>query len=179
MKKIMLILISVIMLFSACDNQTDNSVEESIQTQIDPTEEFGGITFGMTQDEVINLIGEKPYSTYGSDDIDSDYNYIVYHDKEHFTAVASSVTYCFKRDDGALRRMVYDYSYNESDYESIKEEIIRRYPEEICTYFFNDETDLTIYTENRSIFFHASNLHISIFIDEYRPGVYDTRSDTE
>ena len=186
MKKIVLILIAVVMLFAACENRTENAPDSTAEisvntatTQIDPAEEFGGITFGMTQEEVISFHEKEPDFIYEPDSNSFDYNYISYDAEEYFNVIADAVTYCFKREDGALRRMVIDYSYNESDYKVIKEELIRRYPEEICTYFSNDETDLTIYTENRSIFFHASNSHISIFVDEYIPGIYDTRSDAE
>lgn len=190
MKKIMLIFISVVMLFTACEKQTENitdtSIEASAPTQIDPSEEFDGVLFGMTKDEVIGFLGKDPDFIFEPDDNSYDYNYIAYHDEEHFNVSAAAITYCFTRYDGALRRMIYEFSRDESEHEQlisdcevIKEEIINRYPEEICTFFSDDETDLTIYTENRSIFLHVGNTLIRVFVDEYLPGIYDTRYDEE
>ena len=180
MKRIMLIIISVIMLFSACGNQTDNSVEESIQTQIVPSEEFGGITFGMTDYEVVSILGKNPDFALET--------YFGYWNEEHFNLSNANVTYYFEENSNMLWRVHYDYYYDESeqerfmnDYEVIKEEILRRYPEEIWTYSNNYEnaehSSLTIYTENRSIFLHASTdyLHISMLIEVFRPGIDNTR----
>ena len=62
-----------------------------------------------------------------------------------------------------------------NDFATIKEEIIRRYPEEIWTYFYNDENDeepsLTIHTENRKVFLCAfpDMSKIGVMIEEYSP----------
>ena len=192
MKKFVLIIISVIMLFSACGNQTENITDTTTEsytetsapkTQIDPAEEFGGITFGMTQDEVISIVGKKPDGI--PKPVDGPlfpYYHIEYWKEEHFNVSNADVAYFFEKDTDALRRIDYDYYYDESeqeqflkDYDVIKEEILRRYPEEIWTYSYNDESDedpsLTIYTENRKVCLCAFTdiLDMGVMIEEYEP----------
>lgn len=182
MNKIMLIFISVVMLFTACGNQTDNSIEESVQTQIDPAEEFGGITFGMTQEEVIEFLERKPDVIYESDDEDVESKYIEYWYEEHFNVSNAFVSYSFKKDNDILYFVDYVYNYDESeqeqfmnDYGIIKKEILRRYPKEIWIDNYNDENDIystmDIYTENRSISLgiYPKLLIILVTIEEYNP----------
>ena len=182
MKKIMLIIISVVMLLPSCEKQleniTDTTAENYIETsapktQIDPAEEFGGIAFGMTKDNVLSIVGKKP-----------DYileTYFGYWNEEHFNVNSDSVEYRFK-ENNMLHNIAYDYYYNESeqeqflnDYNAIKEEILRRYPEEIWidsrNYENDDHSSLTIYTENRKVFLFAYTdiLMIGVMIEEYKP----------
>ena len=181
MKKFVLIIISVIMLFSACVNQTENITDTTTEsyietsapkTQIDPAEEFGGITFGMTQDEVLSIVGKKPDYTLET--------YFGYWNEEHFNVSNAIVWYSFKKDNDKLCFIGYDYSYDESeqeqlmnDYAIIKDEILRRYPEEIWIDNYTDENDLYsityIYTENRciSLGLFPKLLNIDVSIEEY------------
>lgn len=184
MKRIMLLIISVVMLFTACGNQTDNSVKESTPTpapaQIDPAEEFDGILFGMTKYDVVSLLGKKP------DRICERYNersdsYMECQDEEHFNVGNADVTYYYEY--GQLIEIDYKYNYDDSEQEQymnalaiIKEEILRRYPEEIHTDDHSDETDdgsitYIFYTENRCIYLHtyANLLIIDLSISEYDP----------
>ena len=132
MKRIMLILISVIMLFSACEKQTDNSVEESIQTQIDPSEEFDGVIFGMTRDEIVDMLGTEPLLD-GS-------NYLSYYDVVFLGVDNASVEYYFT-DEGKLNRIFITYNClldpekdTSADYAAIKEELLKYYPESTRLY---------------------------------------------
>ncbi|MCH5348401.1 MAG: hypothetical protein J1E40_03695 [Oscillospiraceae bacterium] len=175
MKKIMLLFISVIVLFTACGKQTDNSVEESIQTQIDPAEEFDGITLGMTKEEIISILGKKPDLIH-----ERTYEYssghMEYWGEDHFNVSNADVKYYYEND--ILNYIEYNYNYDDPEQEQflndlaiIKEEILRRYPEEIRKYFSEDETILTILTENRSIFLYTftNTLSIDVRISEYDP----------
>ena len=80
MKKIMLILISAVMLFTAC--------EKSLPQQIDPSEEFGGIMFGMTQEEVRNALSKEPDADY-----DETESMIIGFDKTFFNVSNASIAY--------------------------------------------------------------------------------------
>ena len=188
MKKIMLIIISVVMLFSSCEKQTENITDTTAEisvdapkTQIDPAEEFGGITFGMTKDEVVNFLGKKPDFTYESNDEYTAYNYMEYWNEEQLNISNADVQYRYDKD-YALHCVKFFYNYDESaqeqfmnDYEVIKEEILKRYPEETWIYSYNYKTVLTIYTENRRIFLNDSIdvSRISVMIEEYEDVEYD------
>ncbi|MCH5192987.1 MAG: hypothetical protein J1F11_03430 [Oscillospiraceae bacterium] len=181
MKKFMLIIISVIMLFSACNSK-------SVQTQIDPAEEFDGITFGMTKDEIINFLGKEPDIIFETDDDDRDYNDIWYMHEEHFNISDVDVIYSLKRDANVLCRVDYSFPNDEytpnqfmNDYNAVKEEILRRYPGEVqIDSQYSDRTILNISTENRRVVFSANdNLYMHISIEEYRPGSDSTRSDSD
>ena len=152
MKKIMLIIISVVMFFTACGNQTDNSIEESIPTQIDPAEEFGGVTFGMTKEEVIAVLGREP--DYTSEDGR------IYYDRQVFFNVAiDSIDYYF--DENGNLYSIFIFCFYESakeqmliDLDHIKEELSKNYPEypdKTRTYIHENNEELSLYTENRSI----------------------------
>ena len=180
MKRIMLIIISVIVLFAACGNQADNSVEESTPTQIDPAKEFDGILFGMTKYDVVSLLGKKPDCIHERYNERSD-SYMEYRDEEHFNVGNADVTYSYEY--GQLIEIDYHYNYDDPEQEqfisalaAIKEEILRRYPEEIHTDDHSDETDdgsitYIFYTENRCIYLHtyADLLIIYLSISEYDP----------
>lgn len=187
------------MLFSSCEKQTENITDTTAEitmdtpkTQIDPAEEFGGITFGMTQDEVISIIGKKPdYIVKNDDGYSWTLNTVTYFNGEHFNVSTTKATYCFEKDNDMLCKIVYDYYYNESeqeqflnDYDVIKEEILRHYPEEIWidsrNYEDDDSSSLTIYTENREVFFSADRdiSNIGVMIEECRPeGTSQTQID--
>ncbi|MCH5192920.1 MAG: hypothetical protein J1F11_03090, partial [Oscillospiraceae bacterium] len=181
-----------VMLFSSCEKQTENITDTTAKisaytpkTQIDPDEEFDGITFGMTDYDIIAFLGKKPDFIHKTDDELSIEN-IDYLHEEHFNISNAYVEYHFN-DDHVLNEIKYFYTYDESeqeqlmnDYEVIKEEILRRYPEEISTFFFEDETFLMIYTENRNILFSVSTDYyfINLSIEEYRAGIDPPRPDT-
>ena len=173
MKKIMSIIISVVFLFSSCS--------KSAPIQIDPSEEFNGITFGMAPEELISFLEKEPDIISKTDDglfID----YIEFWNEEHFNVSNAEVMYCFTIDTDILDCIVYFYCYDESeqeqvlnDYKIIKEEILRRYPEEIWTYSYNNENDeiptLIIHTENREILLctFPDMLKIGVMIEEHHP----------
>lgn len=188
MKRIMLIIIFVAMIFSTCKNSTENItdttaesyIETSAPTQIDPTEEFGGILFGMNNYEIISILGKKPDFIRKRNDEYSP-GYIEYWDEEHFNVGNAKVTYCCEYDQ-VLHNVDYHYHYDDSeqeqymnDFAAIKEEILRRYPEEVRTYNYNSETDSSItyiiHTENRSIYLNTfTNIFtIDVSIKEYDP----------
>ena len=187
MKKIMLIIFSVTMLFTACEKQTENITDTTAKisaytpkTQIDPADEFDGITFGMTKDEIISFLKKEPKFTV-EDDSKYTINHIEYWDEEHFNVSNAVVEYRYKNDQ-ALLYISYNYYYNDSeqeqfmnDYEIIKEEILRRYPEQIWVDYDikedNDKIAMTIYTENRIIDFdvYTDILWIKVIISEYEP----------
>ena len=153
MKKITLILISVIMLFSACEKQTDNSAEESIQTQIDPAEEFGGVLFGMTKEEVISVIDREPDYTY------ADGNSIRYKRQVFFNVAIDHIDYDFD-ENGNLDYIYIMCLYKSAkeqmpiDLDRIKEELSKRYPEypeSISTYIHENNEEQILRTPNRYI----------------------------
>ena len=157
MKKIMLILISVVMLFTAC--------EKSSPTQIDPLEEFGDVMFGMSKEEVINTLGTNPD--------DENELYITYNDKTFFKVNNAEIDYVF--DDYSNLYMIsvyYFYSIDVeqeqilNDYASIKETLLENYPFKKHGYY-EDEDDRTIYsTENRSIDLYHNNHAIFLSISD-------------
>ena len=161
MKKIMLVMISVVMLFSACGNQTNNSVVESTQTQIDPAEEFGGVIFGMTLEEVSNAIDED------ADYIDDDF--IVYLHKTFFNVSNASIDYRFD-DYGKFYSISVDYLDSKqvwNDYDVIKETVLKNYPPKTYNpriYDYGEDDVLDYNTENRSIFLCLLDGDISLRI---------------
>lgn len=175
MKKITLIIISVIVLFTACGNQTDNSDEESFKKQIDLAENFDGITFGMTKEEIIELYGRQP------DQISEISGIIQYSIVPYFTIRNAYVMYGFD-DNGKLNYIDIWYFYIEDTednliqaaYDSIKEKLLRRYSE---AGYRVSETDNTIDFSgyDRSIYlsmFHTDFLRLEIIykkspIDQY------------
>ena len=180
MKKIMLIIISVVILFSACEKQTkyvpDSAAKITVntsKTQIDPAEEFGGITFGMTKDEVISFLDKDTYYVFESND-GFFVNYIECWYEEQFNISDAVVEYRYK-DDGVIYCIAYNYVYYEpeqeqfmNDYAIIMEEILRRYPEEIWISSKYNKTDdvitLEINTENRSIILYVHTDASRIFV---------------
>ena len=181
MKKILFVLIFAVMLLSACGNTSDNiiesssetttetttettiestttkSIEELLQLQVGPAEEFDGITFDMTKNEIIELLGQPDNIVKRNTGTVLAVNCIEYFDKIYFNVSNDLIRYVFDEND-VLSRVDYLSFYDESnreqlmkDYESIKEELLKRYPEEICTYFSNEETDLMLDTPNRSV----------------------------
>ena len=159
MKKIMLILISVIMLFAACENRTENAPDSSAETsvntaptQIDPAEEFDGVLFGMTKDEIINALGTKPLFD-GSD-------YLSYYDVVFLGVDNASVEYDFT-DEGKLNRIFITYNClhdsekdTSADYAAIKEELLKYYPENTRLY-------VTEYDYGEHIEFATSNRKVT------------------
>ena len=167
MKKIMFILISVIMIFTACKNSSDNISNIPVQTQIDPTEEFGGITFGMTKEEVIDIHGREPDETF-------EHGTIIYKNETFFNIGNAQANYAFD-DNGKLYTIFISYTYYKDsednsfkdDYDSIKEEFSIRYPdlkkdltypEEPINY---EEDELWAHTDNRSVILLIYNSDIA------------------
>ena len=171
MKKFVLIIISVIMLFSACVNQTENITDTTTEscietsapkTQIDPAEEFGGVLFGMTKDEVIAALGREPDYTYSSG------NSISYKRQVFFNVAVDGVDYDFD-ENGNLDYIFITCSYRSAkeqmpiDIERIKEELSKRYPEypeKTKTYIYENSEDLSLFTENRLI---SLNIYDDLF----------------
>ena len=116
MKKIVLIIISVVMLFTACEKQTENitdtSIETSAPTQIDPSEEFDGVLFGMSNYEIISVLGKKPDFIRKRNDEQSS-GFIEYWDEEHFNVSNADVTYYYEYDQ--IIQFDYSYHYDESE----------------------------------------------------------------
>ena len=164
MKRILFIVISAVMLFSSCVNKTDNSAEESVQTQIDPSEEFGGIMFGMTQEEVINAIDED------ADYVDSENEgFIVYLHQTFFDISDASIMYQFDNY-GKFCSISVDYFDSKqvfSDYAVIKETVLKNYPPKTYNpriYDYGEDDLLDYNTENRSIFLRLIDGDISLEI---------------
>ena len=169
MKKIMSIIISVVMLFSACGNQTDNLVEESVQTQIATAEEFDGITFGMTKDEVITIIGREPDDSY--ENIDKD-GYNIRYDSQIFLNITTyHVDYTFDENDNLDSIWaIYDY-FDESekeqmpiDLDHVKEELSKYYPENTLTRTDEKDNVLFLFTESRMICLETLDNSFIVFI---------------
>lgn len=190
MKRIVLIIISIVMLFSSCEKQTENipdttaeiSVDAS-KTQIDPIEEFDGVLFGMSSYEIISVLGKKP-DLIQKRNYEHSPSYMEYWDEDHFNVSNAKVTYYCEYDH--VMKIYYDFNYDDSEQEQylndfaiIKEEILRRYPEEIRTYDYNDEDDdsitYIIHTENRSIYLNTFTdiFTIDVSITEYDPAEDD------
>ena len=144
MKKIMLILISVVMLFTACD--------KSSPKPIDPAEEFNGVLFGMTKEEVINVLGRQP------DDASNKYNdSITYKNEIYFGINNTDISYFFA-DDGGLKGIIFHFYLSEStqdgnpiDLDLIKKELLKLYPEETFTYVKDEENRFSFQTDARVI----------------------------
>ncbi|MCH5192971.1 MAG: hypothetical protein J1F11_03350 [Oscillospiraceae bacterium] len=174
MKKIMLIIISVVMLFAACKNSTENItnttaesyIETSAPTQINPAEEFNGITLGMTKDEIINTLGKQPDRVTNSN--------IKYNNESYFNIENAEVSY-FINDVYGLIFVSATYHYPTGseqkmiDYTSIKEELFKRYPQETFTEFSEEDNNLKFNTENRYVSLSAADedsLYVIIGIDD-------------
>ena len=162
------------MFFTAC--------EKSSPQQIDPSEEFGGIMFGMTQDEIISLVGKEPDIISSTDDNDLDDYTIWYMHEEYleecFNISDVHVVYWLKKDDNKLCCVDYSFYYNgqkqfKDAYETVKAEILRRYPGDIqIDSRYNNYVTIKINTENRHVVFYANeDLYMNIQINEYRPGI--------
>ena len=165
MKKLIFIIISAVMFFAACGNQTDNSVEESVQTQIDPSEEFGDIMFGMTQEEVINAIDEDAdYVDNGNE------GFIVYLHQTFFDVSDASIMYQFDSN-GKFYSISVDYFDSKQvfdDYAVVKETVLKNYPPKTYNpriYDYGEDDLLNYNTENRSIFLRLLDGNISLDIE--------------
>lgn len=167
MKKIILIIISVVMLFTAC--------EKSSPQQIDPSEEFGGITFGMTQDEIISFLGIESNIISETDYNDFDYstaittNSIWRMNAEFYNVSDAFITYNFD-DYGKFYKITVDYFDSKqvfSDYAIIKETVLKNYPPKTYNpriYDYGEDDLLDYNTENRSIFLRLLDGDISLYI---------------
>ena len=154
MKRIMSIIIFVVILFSSCS--------KSAPTQIDPSEEFDGITFGMTKDEIISFLGKEP-------DTISEAGTIWYMDENFFNVNNASIYYLFD-DHGKFYKITVDYFDSKqvfSDYAVIKETVLKNYPPKTYNpriYDYGEDDLLDYNTENRSIYLRLLNGVISLDI---------------
>lgn len=177
MKKIMFIILSAVMLFTAC--------EKSSPQQIDPAEEFGGITFGMTKDEIIDFLGKEPFSISETDNNALDYNNIWYLYEEFYNVSSSLITYYFD-DYGKFYKITVDYFDSKqvfSDYAVIKETVLKNYPPKTYNpriYDYGEDDVLDYNTENRSIFLRLLDGDISLYIEvtEQTPSDNDENAET-
>lgn len=170
MKRIMLVLISVVMLFTACKNKANNVSESTTEhishTQISPKEEFGGIMFGISDKDFLAAIDRKPDYTHKYSSLAYEYT-----DETCFNVSNADVTYNFD-DNNKLEKIEFIYYYlDEADQEKvpidcaiIKKELLERYPEEVHTYFYDDETFLIIQTESREIDLYCGERMIEVSI---------------
>ena len=138
------------MLFTACK-------EPSIEQNVNVYEEgFNGITFGMTQNEVITVLDRKPDRSYEFEDKDG-YG-IRYYSQKFFDVTTYYVAYHFD-ENGKLYCILTSYNYfDESekeqmpiDLEHIKEEISKYYPENTLTRIDEMDNELFLFTESRMI----------------------------
>ena len=144
MKKSMLILISVVMIFTACDKSSTKT--------IDPAEEFNGVMFGMTKEEVINVIGKQP------DNVSDSYgDFLTYENEVYFNITNAQIDYSFDNN-GELDGIIIDFSLSESmqdekpiDFDSIKKELLKRYPEETFTYVKDEDNSFNFVTDTRVV----------------------------
>ena len=154
MKRIMFLLISVTIFFTACSNNQNNSLESSsettVLTQIAPEEEFDGVLFGMTMEDVISTIGREP------DANSPETGTLIYNNLVFFNIKTDYIAYNFE--DNRLTRISAWYEYQDhgisvieqlwNDYTTIKEELLKRYPKDSV---FESADDLDIYTQDRGI----------------------------
>lgn len=166
MKRIILIIISVIMLFTAC--------KESSAEQNTYEENFDGVTFGMTQDEVIMVIGREPNYIYTSE-LRSKDKYGIWYYSHVFFDVISDETHYFFDDNGNLDSIEVFYRYfdyfDESkieqmpiDLEHIKEEISKYYPENTLIHIEEINNQLFLFTENRMICLTTYDSSFKVYI---------------
>ena len=143
MKKIMLIIISVITLFTACK---ESSIEQT--EQVNYEESFNGITFGMTKEEVIAVLGRAP---------DYDFESDIEYDKQVFLNVtADIINYGFNENGNldSIRVMtLYEWAKEQMkiDLDHIKDELLKYYPENTLTRIEEVDNELFLFTENRMI----------------------------
>ena len=154
MKRILLILISVVMLFTAC--------EKSSPQQLDPAEEFDGITFGMTKDEIISSLGKEPDSI-------SEAGTIWYMGEEFYNVSNASIDYFFDDYGKFYYIVVYYFDSKQvwNDYDVIKETVLKNYPPKTYNpriYDYGEDDVLDYNTENRSIFLSLLDGDISLRI---------------
>ena len=158
MKKIMLILISVIMLFTACkETSTEPNAYE---------ENFNGITFGMTKEEVIAIIGRAP-------DYDYDPN-IKYKNQIFFDVTTSYVSYHFDENSKLYCIFAVYKSYDESEKEQmsidlahVKDELSEYYPENTLTRIDETDNERFLFTESRVI-------QLKIYDDSFDVAIMNT-----
>ena len=146
MKRTMLVFISVVMLFAACkEPSTEPNVYE---------ENFNSITFGMTKEEVITILGKEPDDEFEHKDGYS----IWYYGQIFFDVTARHVYYSFD-DNGNLDFILAFYNYYDEsekeqmpiDLEHVKEELIKYYPDSKLTYISEQKDNMIFHTENRII----------------------------
>ena len=162
----MLIIIAVIMLFTVCkDPSTEQNVYE---------ENFDGITFGMTKEEVISVLGRDPDSEHDSENKDG---YSMFYDRQIFFDITAHYVYYSFDGNGHLDFITAHYTYYDEsekeqmpiDLDHIKEELSKyypEYPEKTRTYTHENEEELSLHTENRrislSIYDHSFSVMITI-----------------
>lgn len=141
MKKIVFILIAVVMLFTACNKNSN------------PVEKYSGVHFGMTKDEVTKALGAPKII-----DNEAGTSYEYANQKWFGLKGENSTQYIFNNDDVLYSIMIF-YKMDSSEqyknsYSSVKNEITSYYPASSVTendYFCSiSDTDffaMIIYTE--------------------------------
>lgn len=144
MKKIMLVLIAVIMLFTACSKN------------VNPIEKYSNVHFGMTKDEVTKALGTPKIV-----DNEAGMSYEYANQKWFGLKGENSTQYIFNDDDLLYSIMVF-YKMDNSEqyktaYSAVKNEITNYYSESnvtennnICSISENDFFAMIFYTENES-----------------------------
>ena len=162
MKRIMLIIISVVMIFTAC--------KESSPEQIDNEENFNGITFGMTKEEIITILSKNS-------DYEDEYG-IEFKNQIFLNVTTDSVFYYFD-ENGTMDSIFAFYMYlDESakeqmpiDLDHIKEELSKYYPE------YPEKTRTYTYENGEALSLHTENRHISLRIYDHSFSVTITTKD--
>ena len=155
MKKIMLIIFSVVMLFTACK---EPSIEQNVYE-----ENFNGITFGMTKDEIITVLGREPDSVHESK--------IESKNQMFFDVTADHVDYKFDENGNLYLIWSFYTHYNESekeqmsiDLEHVKEVLSKYYPENTLTRIDELDNQLFLFTESRAIWLRIHDNSFDVVI---------------
>lgn len=144
MKKIMFVLIAVVILFTACNNN------------VNPVEKYSNVNFGMTKDEVTKALGAP-------NAIDNEFGATYEYSNQKWFGLKgeNSTKYIFNDDDLLYSVMVF-YKMDSPEqyqdaYSSVKKEIANYYSEaeitennNVCRISDNDFFAIIFYTENES-----------------------------
>ena len=163
MKRIILVLISVVMLFTACEN----TLNDSDTNQTNP---FDNITLRMTVVEFIDTVGRQPDSIVKALDHDR-YDECYIYKNEEFFGVNAHYIKCYVKD-YELDRIEAWYEYDdeleeEQDYLTLKEEILKRYPEGVLYSDYYDEREFSIEMEHYDVYLYYMDHTIMILISDF------------
>lgn len=160
MKRIMLVLISVVMFFTACENASNNSIQ---------TNPFDNVTLGMSVVEFIDNVGRQPDKIFKYRDDDRYDEEYTYYDEEFLGVYADSVECSIK--DYELKRIEVWYHYDdesetEQAYLTLKDELLKRYPEGEF-YIREEKKDFSIEMENYMIILSYMDHTIWLVITDF------------